>query len=265
MKKLRRNLLLVLCMTLILGTMAFPVSAAYKTIKGGNSRKAAPAFNLDTSYCATIKSTDNYVFFKFKTNKVHTYYLADVGNKSVSKPINVYLRGTDYKDAGSVRNNRNIVKSNGCLFEAEDKPLKRDSWYYLIIHNPNRGAGQVTFHVKSAKDPEGSLLSHAKTVKAGTTYSGTNDYVLDNDYFKFVPAATGKYKIYIRNVDNTSFIRGYLINGSKKKLGGQSHIGKGECKSITLTLTRGTAYYVHINNQSDSYRHFKYRIQIQKQ
>lgn len=111
-------------------------------------------------------------------------------------------------------------------------------------------------------NPGNNIIPSASITRSAC--SGTNDYILDNDYFKFVPASTGKHKIYIRNVDNTSHIKGDLINGSRKKLGGQSHIGKGECKSIRLTLNKGTAYYVHINNQSNSYGHFKYRIQIQK-
>lgn len=264
MRKMWKKSVLVLCLMLILGAFAFPVSAADTKVTGGGSRGTAATIKTDTSYYTTIKSSQTYSIFKFKTSSIRSYYLVSVSNRSVSQPISVYLRGTDKKDAGAVSNNKNIVKTNGCLFEADTKPLKTNSWYYIIIKNSNRGAGQVGFHILSAADPEGALMREAKSLKVGKNYYGTNDFVLDNDYFKFVPEATGKYRVVVKNLDNTDWIRGSLVNGSNTKLGGNSHIEKGQYMSVTTNLKKGVAYFIHVNNQNDSYNHYNYKIFIQK-
>ena len=173
MRKMWKKSVLVLCLMLILGAFAFPVSAADTKVTGGGSRGTAATIKTDTSYYTTIKSSQTYSIFKFKTSSIRSYYLVSVSNRSVSQPISVYLRGTDKKDAGAVSNNKNIVKTNGCLFEADTKPLKTNSWYYIIIKNSNRGAGQVGFHILSAADPEGALMREAKSLKVGKNYYGT--------------------------------------------------------------------------------------------
>lgn len=266
MSKMWKRLVIVLCVILIFGTFSSPISADETDIKvtGGGSRGTATTIQTDASYYTTIKSSQTYSIFKFKTSSIRSYYLISVSNKSVSQPISVYLRGTDKKDAGSASHNKNIVKSNGCLFEAEKKPLKTNSWYYLIIKNPNKGAGQVVFNSLSATDPEGALMREAKSLKVGKNYYGTNDYVLDDDYLKFVPEATGKYRVVIKNLDNDARIRGYLMNGSQKKLGGSSSIKKGQYTSVTTTLKKGVAYFIYINNQNDQYKHYNYKVFIQE-
>lgn len=264
MRKMWKQTALALCVILILGAFALPVSAAGVKVTGGGSRSTATTIKTDTSYYTTIKSSQTYSIFKFKTNSIRSYYVVSVSNNSVSKPISVYLRGTDKKDAGAASHNRNIPKDNGCMFEAEYKPLKTNSWYYIIIKNSNKGTGQVGFHILSATDPEGSLMREAKSLKVGKNYYGTNDYVLDGDYFRFEPETTGKYRVVIKNLNNDCWIRGYLMDGSRNKLGGSSKIREGQYTSVTMTLKKGITYFIYVNNQKDDYKHYDYKIFIQK-
>lgn len=108
MRKMWKKSVLALCLMLILGAFAFPVSAADTKVTGGGSRGTAETIKTDTSYYTTIKSSQTYSIFKFKTSSIRSYYLVSVSNRSVSQPISVYLRGTDKKDAGAVSNNNSL-------------------------------------------------------------------------------------------------------------------------------------------------------------
>lgn len=266
MKGSWKKLVLVLCTVLTIGTSVSPVLAADTRVTGGASSSAAKTISLNRKYTTTIRSSQGYSIFKFKTNSGSYFYELRAYNVSVARPINVYLRGADRVDAGTSANNINLQKGRDCGIHTRKKPLKANSWYYITIRNGNRSSGTVRFEVKAAKDIEGNIKSVAKSVSAGSTYYGYHTFPYDEDYFKFVPTATGNYRVHVKNVSTSGYIRSSVQTAGGTMLASKQFFGVNDYFSKTLRMTRGTAYYIHVQtgNEEWSDSNTKYRVYIQK-
>lgn len=266
MRGIWKKLVLVLCAALIMGTSVSPVLAADTRVTGGTGTSSATTISLNRKYTTTLRSTQGYSVFKFKTNSYASYYELRAYNVSVARPINVYLRGTDRRDAGTGSGNINLKKGWDCEIHARRKPLKANSWYYITIRNGNRSSGSVRFEVKAAKDLEGNITSAAKRVTAGTTCYGYHTFPLDEDYFKFVPTETGNYRVQVKNVGRAGYIRSSVQNARGTILQKQDYFGVNKYMSKTMRMTRGTTYYIHVQtgNEEWSDPNTKYRVYIQK-
>lgn len=266
MKTIRKRIFAALCAAAIIAATVTPAAAASTKVTGGGSRADATTVKINTTYVSSIKSSQDYSIFKFKTNTYKTYYDVRVINDTVSAPISAYFRGTDKKDAGNTYGNTGIKKGGWTYFVTGDTTLKRDSWYYIIIRNAKKGAGKITFRINAKKDLEGNAMSDAGTVKVGKNYYGKSDYIEDIDYFKFVPTATGKYRVVVKNLEVDGWLECKLMTANKSVLGSNDRVYEGKYMSVVKNLTKGTAYYIRVKSGCDEVdpRGAQYKVFIQK-
>ncbi len=266
MKGIWKKLILVLCAVLIMGTLSTPVLAGDASVTGGASRAAAKAICKNKNYVTTIRSSQTYSIFKFKTYSYRAHYEMRLYNVSVARPINVYLRGTDGVDAGTASGTKNLVKGDDCCVHTAKKSLKASSWYYIIIKNSNRRAGRIRFRVNVAKDLEGNTMSVAKRVTVSKNYYGTHTFPLDQDYFAFKPATSGNYRVVVKNTSDECWIRSSVMNGSGSILKKKDYYSPGKYMSVVVSLLKTRTYYIHVQSGNEEWTDSdgSYKIFIQK-
>ena len=263
MKTMWKRLIAAVCTAVIIAMTITPVMAA-TAVTGGATRGSAKIVKLGTEYTTNLKSSQDYAIFKFKTNTYKTFYEVMIFNETVTKPFTVYLRGTDKKDAlgGGVA----LKKGGFANFSTWDRTLKTDSWYYIIIRNGNKGAGRIKLLINYTKDLEGNALGDSTVVTVGKNCYGKSDFRLDRDYFKFVPSATGKYRVVVKNVEVGAWLDASLMNSSRTVMGKKSRIYKGDYMSLVKNMEKGKTYYIRVASPCDEYnpRGEKYKVFIQK-
>ena len=268
MKTMRKRLIAAICTAVIITMTITPAMAATTTVKGGATRGDATVVSkFNTQYATTLKSSQDYAIFKFKTNSYKTYYDIRVFNDTVSKPFTVYLRGTDKKDVGRTRDIKSIKKGDWTFFDTWNTTLKVNSWYYIIIRNGNKGAGKVSFRINAKKDLEGNAYSDATVMKVGKNWNGKIDYMQDTDYFKFVPTATGKYRVVVKNIDVDAPFEAYLMNGNKSVLGKKDRVYPGKYMRVVKNMEKEKTYYIKVYEPFDEYNPAngaQYKVFIQK-
>lgn len=161
------------------------------------------------------------------------------------------------------------VKKEGdwTFFDTWNTTLKVNSWYYIIIRNGNKGAGKVSFRINAKKDLEGNAYSDATVMKVGKNWNGKIDYMQDTDYFKFVPTATGKYRVVVKNIDVDAPFEAYLMNGNKSVLGKKDRVYPEKYMSVVKNMEKGKTYYIKVYEPFDEYNPAngaQYKVFIQK-
>ena len=103
-------------------------------------------------------------------------------------------------------------------------------------------------------------------MKVGKNWNGKIDYMQDTDYFKFVPTATGKYRVVVKNIDVDAPFEAYLMNGNKSVLGKKDRVYPGKYMSVVKNMEKGKTYYIRVASPCDEYnpRGEKYKVFIQK-
>ena len=169
-------------------------------------------------------------------------------------------------DAGTALDTKNLTRGNDCYIHTYKKSLKENSWYYVIIKNTNRSSGKVKFKVWGAEDLEGNTMTAAKSVEVGKNYYGKHTYPVDGDYFKFVPESSGNYRVVVKNMSQVGWIRSRVVNGSNTMLKKKDYYPMGDYMSAVVSLSKGRAYYIHIQTGDEEWSDpdCRYKLFIQK-
>ncbi len=104
-------------------------------------------------------------------------------------------------------------------------------------------------------------------MKVGKNWNGKIDYMQDTDYFKFVPTATGKYRVVVKNIDVDAPFEAYLMNGNKSVLGKKDRVYPGKYMSVVKNMEKGKTYYIKVYEPFDEYNPAngaQYKVFIQK-
>ena len=216
--------------------------------KGIDNAVMIPAYGKQ--YYGVMPSWDNngdWLWYKFKTKDSNAFYTLDYKVTSADKiGFTIY----DITDE--------IIADSGCLYSNNsgsfNLKLKKNTVYYLKVHVYNYyGVGKFTFSLSWRKDLEPDTRKTATKIVQNKTYTckidGTKSN--DSDWFRFVPATTGKYTITVRNV-SAKRIRFMMQNEAGKTVDVNDGIKNSKLytvvigKSDKVTLQKGKAYYFRI-------------------
>lgn len=266
MKQFGKRLAAAIMAVMIVAAMAMPAAAseliATKTITGGASKSKAVELKTDyfTEYTSTLKSSQRYVYYKFKTSNYKkdwnstSYELYLFANSSFSKTVTI-----TFQDA----NKKNLKKNADCYGVGIGTDLKPNSWYYMIISNPHGATGKYKLYVHCIHDLAGKTPKKAETVKVNKTTRRALEYFeTDTDYYKFIPEKTGNYQVIVKFFDYSlggKKASVSLLDSSQKAMAKKEKLNYGQSFTTTKKMSKGKAYYIKVANSSaDEYDHSCY-------
>lgn len=256
MKSIRRKLSLLLAVIIIMGTMVMPVAASGTAVAGGSTQARATALQIHREYVHTLRSSNSgAVWFKFKTMNYYANYglLIDChrsarDNRPLTRNISAALK-----------------RANGSTISADsDKStplftifynLAPNSWYYLVFKNPNRVSGIINIDISCSKDEDRNSIATAKALKNERTYKCSMcPSSFDKDFYKFVPAQTGTYKVIVQATDtygSMEYLEAAFLRSGDHRVVEKKYLKANRAAMIsTWRLTRGRTYYIRVIGHS---------------
>lgn len=190
-KRVFKFLMIIALIALGVGFVKFDttnVQAAEKRLQGGGSKSSAKTVSSKNSYIVKVNG-EQTMWYKFKTPNYQTYISMYTKNLSTSGWLYVSLYSKyDEKMAES-----NYLYSNSYWYKGYDEPLKKNTWYYIVLRNCS-GSGNVKFSFEMNKDTVADTMSYAHSIKMKKSYVSSIDGNCDEDWFKFKPSKSGNYK-----------------------------------------------------------------------
>ena len=208
----------------------------------GKSKADAYTLPLGKAYQTSIAVDEDVDFYKIRTGKAGHYRIAvtnDTGGRKsfeLKDRFGERLGSQDWIDAGST--------SDICL------TLQEANTDYFIWVDGRQGS--YTILAEYLTDEEGDTKETAYNLAENVSYSTDLCARDDVDVYRLTPSMTSKYIISISNHSSSGY-KNYKLTGDRDVEVKNGRVYSERTENVELDLTKGTVYYLSINNGDGKY------------
>ena len=216
----------------------------------GNTSDEAYSLSASSLYRGSMAASGDVDYYSIRTSAAGHYKII-LHNESASSYLNCRLESV----YGENLEDRNYIYSPDSY--TMEITLEANTTYYFRVWNYS-GSGSYTVQYSYVEDKEGDTTATAYALGDDTSYGGSISSSIDVDYFKVVPSYSGRYCITLSN-RSSDRLNWALYTVYNERIVYNDRIYSGKTETTTVTLQKGTTYYLYVYGEVGNYsvRYYK--------